>query len=141
MKPLDLSTSRSATTGGPWWMIAAIAAVLGIAVVSVAWQLMSDDDATVVRLPSEYHFACGECGHQWSTDKAAVTGHFGGGQPTTLVPVDCPSCSGDRTAYMKAKCPWCAKHYVHAHLLKPTGQRPTKDVCRHCKKDALAWRK
>lgn len=103
--------------------------------------LTSKDDRTVVKLPSEYHFRCGECDHHWSTDKATVTRHFGGGQPTTLAPVDCPSCGGHRTAFMKAKCLWCGEHYVHSHLLRPTEGRPTKDICPHCGKDALTWRK
>ena len=120
---------------------AGLSNVLILATVSVAWQLTADDDATIVRLPSEYHFACTKCGHQWSTDKANVTTHFGGGQPTTLSPVDCPSCNKPDAAYMKAKCLWCNKHYVHAHLLNPTGQRPTKDICPHCNKDVMTWRK
>ena len=141
MTPLDLPTSR--TTRGPkrWAVIALLAGVLVVAVVSIAWQLTPGEDPTVVKMPDAYHFRCPRCEHRWSADFAEVTRYFGGGQPTALSPVDCPSCGEKKAAFLMARCPWCGKHYIHRHLLEPTSGRPGTDICPHCKKDTMKWRK
>jgi len=141
MTPLDLSTAGGRRGAKQWVAIALIGAALILAVALIALYLVPREDPTVVKLPTEYPFRCTQCSHEWSADQAGVTRYFRGGLPTTLSPVDCPSCGRKGAAYMMARCPWCQKHYIHPHLLKAQAGRPKEDICPHCGKDVLKWRR
>jgi hypothetical protein len=121
--------------------IALVAAALLVAIGLAAWQLAPREDPTVVKLPTEYPFRCTECGHEWSADRNSVTGYFGGGLPSQLRPVDCPSCGRKNAAFLMARCPWCGKYHIHAHALKRGADRPKEDICPHCGKDTMKWRR
>ena len=123
-----------------WWATGLVAGALVLAGVLVWQGAAPDEDATVVRVPSEYRFRCLACDHSWMADRAGVPAFFGGGLPTTLSPVTCPACKG-RRAYMQAGCPFCGKHYVHKHLREPSPGKVKTDLCPHCGKDTLTWRK
>lgn len=141
MTPLNLSTSGG-RRGARLLAFGLIGAALLVAGALLAWQLTPREDPTVVKLPSAYPFRCTACGHRWSADRDNVTQYFGGGLPTTLQRVDCPSCRKN-AAYLMARCPQssCGKHYIHPHLLRPQAKRPKEDICPHCGKDALKWRR
>ena len=138
MTPLDLSTSAGGG-GKKLLAIALIGAALLVAGMLAVRQWVPRDDPTVVQMPSEYHFRCTRCDHRWTADRSNVTDYFGGGLPTTLRPVTCPSCGAQEAAYLMVRCPWCGKHHVPEYLLKGAGGRPKQDICPHCRKDTMKW--
>ena len=123
-----------------WWAVALATGALGLAGVLVWQGMSSQEDPTVVQVPSKYHFRCLACDHRWTADRAGVPKFFGGGLPTTLSPVTCPACKA-RRAYMRAECPFCSEHYVHKHLIEGAGGKIKTDPCPHCGKDTLTWQK
>lgn len=103
------------------------------------WGRNTPADRREELIPNDYHFRCTQCKHRWTDERKSVMQAFGGVPPTTLAPVACTSC-GKKAAYLMARCPWCKEHYVHPHLLADSRERPTTDICPHCRKDTLTWR-
>ncbi len=121
------------------WLVIISLAALAAAGSLWVWRRHATPDPREVNIPRDYHFRCSGCDHRWTTGRQTVTEAFGGGMPTTLRPVNCTSCRKN-VAYLMARCPWCRKHYIHAHLLTASAAQPTTDICPHCRKDTLTWR-
>ena len=113
--------------------------VLGLlAFVLVAWALVNWRSASVenqrlgeVPEPTEYHFECHACTHQWQTDLQEGAALFEGGMAGVLESVACVDC-GKKKASLQSPCPYCRKLFL---------VKEKDPVCPHCNRNPLTWRR
>ena len=95
---------------------------------------------TEVQAATNFHFMCTACKAEWVTDAEGAKATFGG-LPNYAVRVACRQC-GQKQAFLAAICPYCHKPYVSTIHQTGAGYASLRsDICPHCGKDILKWRR
>jgi len=116
----------------PGWVI------LGM-VLWAAWAGARSPRAGRFQGPTNFPFICTACKAEWATDAAGAKALFGG-LPVYNARVVCPKC-GQKQAFLAAVCPYCHKSYVAEFYQAGGHGNPGSDLCPHCGKDILKWRR
>ena len=99
------------------------------------------------KLINLFHFECLECGHKYelTEEETIKAGHFQGppetakSMPHMWLPINCPKCGGEQTAYRCQHCPACRGWYLPAQLRGETVKGMGE--CPLCGTDLMEWYK